>query len=665
MTRCLILSNAPWTLTGYGKQIRELALRLQAMGHDVAILGVAGLLGSSIDWRGIPVYPCREHPLGVDVVGYYARHFDADVVISLYDVWGFPENIRASLPCPWIAWTPVDGTPVSKPMLRRLHTADWQVAFSKFGQREMQSVGLDADYIPLGIDCDLFKPAPDKGVVRDQLGISRDVYLVTMVAANKGYPARKSWPEALMAFARFYQNHSNARLYLHTTPLPFGSGGAGIIFADLLEAVGLPPNVVTFVDQGAMAVGIPDEQMVAIYQASDVLLSPSMAEGFGLPIVEAQACGCPVITLDCSAMTENTLNGIVTEPVQPAWIPQLGYWWQTASVELIADALEQVYDLEMSRAMLPIRSRPLAAFEPENLPFFSMSQDAIWAINSIRESYDWPIVMAQWQRLLERVEERIAYNLTHDHKWTNIGINKGDLFCAPCATPECEAQLQRAKDGTTWSILRGFPNPNLEDVPGQGASAKITSHEIVNSYRLQDVDFAPGDVMIDIGAHVGAACIYVAKNNPGVTVYAYEPVPKLFDLLCENALAHGVSEQIRPFNLAVTSDGRDVTLQGDLDVSSGGMSTFPHTNYRTEESIDVQSVALADILDAVGHCRLLKVDCEGAEYDILQSANGLLDNVDWLVAEFHTDCGHDANELIAQCAQHIALGKLRVVKSRR
>jgi glycosyltransferase involved in cell wall biosynthesis len=40
-----------------------------------------------------------------------------------------------------------------------------------------------------------------------------------------------------------------------------------------------------------------------------VLLSPSMGEGFGVPIVESQACGVPVITTDCSAMTELTEAG--------------------------------------------------------------------------------------------------------------------------------------------------------------------------------------------------------------------------------------------------------------------------------------------------------------------------------------------------------------------
>jgi glycosyltransferase involved in cell wall biosynthesis len=156
-----------------------------------------------------------------------------------------------------------------------------------------------------------------------------------MVAANKGFPARKSWPEALAAFAGFYSRHPDALLYLHTTRTPFGSNGAGIYFDDLIDAVGLPREAVTFVDEGELAVGIPDAQMADVYRASDVLLMPSMGEGFGLPLLEAQACGCPVIAQDCSAMSELVKNGVLVQPIQPFWLPQLRYWWQLASVDRV------------------------------------------------------------------------------------------------------------------------------------------------------------------------------------------------------------------------------------------------------------------------------------------------------------------------------------------
>ena len=380
--RVLLWSNSPWTLTGYGKQTKAIAGLLQDLGHEVAILGLSGLLCASLDWGGITVYPAHEHPLGADVIGYYANHFAADVVLSLYDVWAFPADTRQCLPCPWIALIPVDGAPVSERMLRRIQTVDYPVAFSLFGKHELWKAGIEADYIPLGIDCQVFVPG-DKAAARAQLGIPPGVFLVTMVAANKGFPARKSWPEALAAFAGFHRRHPDSFLYLHTTKKPYGSEGRGIYFDALIEALDIPPSAVTFADQGELAIGIPDEQMATIYQASDVLLSPSMGEGFGLPIAEAQACGCSVITQNCSAMSELTCNGIAVEPLQPMWIPPLGYWWQQASIENIETGLDVICELSQRQRKDMARA----------------------GIKFVREHYNWPVVVGQhWRPFLEQAE---------------------------------------------------------------------------------------------------------------------------------------------------------------------------------------------------------------------------------------------------------------------
>jgi glycosyltransferase involved in cell wall biosynthesis len=50
--------------------------------------------------------------------------------------------------------------------------------------------------------------------------------------------------------------------------------------------------------------GISDEQVCAAYSAARLMVFPSLAEGFGWPIAEAMACGCPVLTTDEAPMTE-------------------------------------------------------------------------------------------------------------------------------------------------------------------------------------------------------------------------------------------------------------------------------------------------------------------------------------------------------------------------
>jgi glycosyltransferase involved in cell wall biosynthesis len=67
--------------------------------------------------------------------------------------------------------------------------------------------------------------------------------------------------------------------------------------------------------------GVPLEKTVSFYQAADVFVYPSHNETFGLPILEAMACGCPVVTSDTSAMPE-TAGGaaVLSDPDDPASI---------------------------------------------------------------------------------------------------------------------------------------------------------------------------------------------------------------------------------------------------------------------------------------------------------------------------------------------------------
>jgi glycosyltransferase involved in cell wall biosynthesis len=64
--------------------------------------------------------------------------------------------------------------------------------------------------------------------------------------------------------------------------------------------------------------GVPLEETVSFYQAADVFVYPSLNETFGLPILEAMACGCPVVTSDTSAMPE-TAGGaaVLSDPKDP------------------------------------------------------------------------------------------------------------------------------------------------------------------------------------------------------------------------------------------------------------------------------------------------------------------------------------------------------------
>lgn len=343
--RIMMWTNAPYTYTGYANQAREMLPRFQQHGHDVAVTANFGLSGATLHWNGVPIFPLREKRQNADVIGAYCQHFAADLVLSLYDIWSLPPNTRQLLGTPWAAMTPVDGTPLNNPMIQQLQCVEYPIAYSQFGLREMAKVGFEPDYIPHGFNTATYTPisAEEKVQVRAELSFPADSYVVAMIAANKGFPARKGWAEALAGFKAFHDNHPEALLYCHTTKEPYGSMGEGIHFDSLLRVLGIPSTAIAFPSQSALAIGVPDSEIAKVYRASDVLLLASMGEGFGLPIIEAQACGCPVIVQDCSAMPELVSNGVAIEPLQPLWLPQLQYFWQLPSIERITAALEQQF----------------------------------------------------------------------------------------------------------------------------------------------------------------------------------------------------------------------------------------------------------------------------------------------------------------------------------
>jgi glycosyltransferase involved in cell wall biosynthesis len=377
------MTNSPFAPTGYGIQMREIGKRLIEDGHEVAVACNFGLSGAAINWNGMVLYPLRMQEQCADVIGHYAQHFGADICVTLYDVWALPGNWRERCGVPWAAMVPLDGAPINRHATKRLQTAQYVIAYSQHAQVMLEQAGFDVDYCPHGIDTGVYQPG-DKSEARRKLGIPQDRYMISTVAANKGYPPRKAWPEMFTAVSRFAKNHGDILYYCHTTKRPYGSGNQGIYLDQLQDAVGMPDGIMAYPDPGAMAIGVPDEQIAKIYQASDVMLLTSMGEGFGLPIIEAQACGCPVVTQDCTAMSEITANGISIPPIQGMWLPQLEYWWQVPFVEWITQALEK------------IRAREDADKQNQS------------GVEYIQENYDYDAVWAKhWRPLIKKIEYTI------------------------------------------------------------------------------------------------------------------------------------------------------------------------------------------------------------------------------------------------------------------
>jgi len=97
-----------------------------------------------------------------------------------------------------------------------------------------------------------------------------------------------------------------------------------------------------FADQFRYRLGLPTEVMPHLYSSFDVFFNPALGEGFGVPIIEAQACGVPVITTDFTAMPEITGAGW-SVPGDLIWHEPHESMWMRPSISGLVDALEESY----------------------------------------------------------------------------------------------------------------------------------------------------------------------------------------------------------------------------------------------------------------------------------------------------------------------------------
>ena len=306
--RCLLVTDHPHATSGYSVQARSILRMWRDLGHEAACCATFGLHGARSTWDGFPIYPGGLDGFGNDVIGSAARDFKADVVVTLKDIpvyqpqsWG--PGVR------WCPLVPVDHDPLPPSITHTLRSAPAYatIAYSPHGQRMLHDAGFAPLFAPHCYDPATLYPE-DRAAARAALGIPDGAFVVGMVAVNRGgIPSRKAWPQNLEGFALFAKAHDDARLLLHTYTGAEGHEGA-VNLPALCDQLGITDRV-AFVDQEAYKAGLPDAHMRRFYSAIDLLNAVSLGEGFGVPTLEAQACGAPVLVGNWCAQEDLVFAG--------------------------------------------------------------------------------------------------------------------------------------------------------------------------------------------------------------------------------------------------------------------------------------------------------------------------------------------------------------------
>ena len=187
---------------------------------------------------------------------------------------------------------------------------------------------------------------------------------------------------------------------------------------------------------------------------------------------------------------------------------------------------------------------------------------------------------------------------------------------------------------------------NTPNRPG----ARVPVYEIFadDSYRLE---WFLGPLLrrpiqvLDIGGHVGTFACRLAQLHPRARVQAFEPSATTAAYLRRNAAQNGLADRIEVFEAALAGDS-GVALFDDNGAGSG-LNGLVAAGHATGTRLEVRTLGFdAAVAAAPAPVDVVKIDCEGGEYDlVLRSRPASWASVQRVVIEHHPVTGHSWSEL--------------------
>lgn len=291
--------------SGYANIAVSLCTQMAGRGFDVIALGL-GYEGQEHH------HPFRIVPAQLRELGPMVRHLIAAgvaleaVVVALdiplqevlLDQLGAPGDL------PYVGLFPLEADPLCASWAISLLRMDERLIMSRFGQAELAAAGVEASYIPIGVDTTSWRPptAEERAQIRQGLGIEDNTFVVLTVADNQ---ERKNLSRSLEIVAEFAKERGVTYMIV-TRP----KSAVGWKMDDYAMELGVYDRLMLWER------GIPFKSLWSLFAAADCFLLTSKAEGLAMPVLEAMACRLPVIGTNCTAIAEHLAGGrgLLIEP---------------------------------------------------------------------------------------------------------------------------------------------------------------------------------------------------------------------------------------------------------------------------------------------------------------------------------------------------------------
>jgi len=291
--------------SGYANVAISLCTQMAGRGFDVIALGL-GYEGQEHH------HPFRIVPAQLRELGPMVRHLMAagvalDAVVVALDI---PlqeillDQLGAPGDLPYVGLFPLEADPLCSSWAISLLRMDERLIMSRFGQAELARVGVEAMYIPIGVDTTSWRPptAEERAQIRQGLGIEDGTFAILTVADNQ---ERKNLSRGLEIFAGFARDRR--ALYLVVTR---PKSAVGWKLDDYAMELGIYDRLMLWER------GISFKSLWSLFAAADAFLLTSKAEGLAMPVLEAMASRLPVVGTDCTAIAEHLADGrgLLIEP---------------------------------------------------------------------------------------------------------------------------------------------------------------------------------------------------------------------------------------------------------------------------------------------------------------------------------------------------------------
>lgn len=340
--------------------------------------------------------------------------FKPDIVIDIRDWWMIEHQERSPFRSfyEWAIMPTIDSAPQQEQYLYTYNNADAVFTYSEFGKRVVESQthgNIKVKSIaPPAADYQKLKPAKNKEEHRQSFGFMPDINVVGTIMRNQ---RRKLYPNLISSFRAMLDNNPelqhNTYLYLHTsypdigwdiphfiksnnmgnhTLMTYKCKACGSFFPSFYCGSKIP----CVVCKGFPAIlpntnfGVTTEELSTIINFFDLYVQYSICEGFGMPQVEAAACGVPVLTVNYSAMES------VGKNIKADFVDVKSLFWETAtqSQRAIPDD-EQLTD-KMTKFL--------------KLPATMKIKKGMDSYIKVKQSYSWDKTAEFWENYIDSVE---------------------------------------------------------------------------------------------------------------------------------------------------------------------------------------------------------------------------------------------------------------------